>query len=290
MFWLITAILAALFTSLGNVFSKKSLQDIDEYTVAWSLRFFALAFLLIPVLFFVKIPPLSQQFWIALVLGSSLNVVATILIMKALKSSDLSITAPMIAFTPVFLLLTSPFMVGEFPNFWGLVGVLTVFAGVYTLNIKEKAGGFLSPLKALMKEKGPRLMLMVAFIWSITSNFDKIGVQNSSPIVWATSATIFMALALLPIMLWRSPGAIKIIPSNFKWLAPIGLFSALSLVFEMITLSLTLVAYTYAIKRTSILMSVFFGHLIFKEKGLKERLAGAAIMVAGVLVIALLAK
>lgn len=288
--WFVPAILTALFTSLGNVFSKQSLKNIDEYTVAWSLRFFALIFLLIPVLFFVKAPPLNQQFWTALVLGSSLNVMATILAMKAIKASDLSITAPMIAFTPLFLLITSPLMVGEFPNFWGLIGILTVVAGAYTLNIKERRKGFLAPFKALLKEKGPRLMLVVAFIWSITSNFDKIGVKNSSPFIWAFSATVFMAVALLPIMVLKSRRNIRLIPANLKVLVPVGLSNALSLTFEMITLSLTLVAYTYAIKRVSVLITVLFGYFFFKEKGLQERLAGAMIMIVGVLIITLLAK
>ncbi|MBI2142448.1 EamA family transporter, partial [Candidatus Woesearchaeota archaeon] len=46
------------------------------------------------------------------------------------------------------------------------------------------------------------------------------------------------------------------------------------------------VAYVNAIKRTSILMSVLTGHFLFSEKRALERLAGAAIMVAGVIMIA----
>jgi len=55
----------------------------------------------------------------------------------------------------------------------------------------------------------------------------------------------------------------------------------------MKAISLTLVAYVIAIKRTSVIISVIFGHSIFKEKGIKERLLGAIIMVIGVLFITL---
>ncbi|MGZ7066894.1 MAG: hypothetical protein ACXVHT_01170 [Methanobacterium sp.] len=45
--------------------------------------------------------------------------------------------------------------------------------------------------------------------------------------------------------------------------------------------------YVIAIKRTSTIMSVLFGSLIFKEKGIKGRLLGAGIMVLGVILITL---
>jgi len=55
----------------------------------------------------------------------------------------------------------------------------------------------------------------------------------------------------------------------------------------MLAINLTLVAYVISIKRLSIIFSVIFGFLLFKEKGFKERLTGAIIMVLGVILITL---
>ena len=286
MLWILFSFFTALFESLKDVFSKKSLKNIDEYVVSWSLRFFALPFL-VPLLFFIEIPSLGNKFWLALLIGGSLNVITTILYMKAIKHSDLSITVPMVTFTPLFLLLTSPLIVGEFPSFFGLIGVLLIVAGSYTLNIKQRHEGYLAPFKALLKEKGPKLMLLVAFIWSITSNIDKIGVQNSSAIFWVIATDIFIALIMFPIMIYKSRTNMHQILTNYKALLPIGLFSAIASIFQMIAISLTLVAYVISIKRTSVIMSVLFSHLIFKEEGVKERLLGAVVMVIGVLFIVL---
>ena len=52
-------------------------------------------------------------------------------------------------------------------------------------------------------------------------------------------------------------------------------------------LHLTLVAYVSSIKRISVLISVIFGYLFFKEKGIVGRFIGAAIMVLGVILISL---
>ncbi len=285
MLWIVPAVLAALFASLQDVFSKKGLKDIDEYIVSWALRFFALPFLL-PLLLFIEIPQLGPLFWTALLVNGLLIVVATILYMKAIKHSDLSLTIPMITFTPLFLLITSPLLIGEFPAFSGVIGVFLIVLGSYVLNIKERHNGFLAPFRALLKEKGPKLMLAVAFIYSITSNFDKIGIQNSSPIFWTIAVNIFIMLAMLPIMICKSKGCLRQIPMNYKALLPIGLFSAMALAAQMTAINLTLVAYVISVKRTGIIFGVLFGHFIFKEKGVKERLLGAAIMVLGVVLIA----
>ena len=59
------------------------------------------------------------------------------------------------------------------------------------------------------------------------------------------------------------------------------------LILQMRIIQLTLVSYVIAIKRLSIVFGVLFGYLIFKEKNIKERLAGASIMVAGAVLILL---
>ncbi len=281
--WIIFAVLTAFFESAKDVFSKKGLEDIDEYVVAWALRFFALPFLL-PLLFFIDVH-IGEKFWFALLIGGSMNIFTTILYMKAIKYSDLSITVPMVAFTPMFLLITSPLIVGEFPSFMGLIGILLIVTGSYVLNIKEMNRGYVLPIKALLKEKGPKLMLFVAFLWSITSNIDKIGVLNSSPIFWVISVNVFVAMLLFPVMLLRSKNIQ--ISKNLKALMPIGLCSALTLIFQMTAISLTLVVYVISIKRTSTLLSVLWGFLIFNEKGIKERMLGTGIMMLGVIFITL---
>lgn len=284
--WFICAVLTAFFESIKDIFSKGNLKNIDEYIVSLSLTLFALPFL-IPFLLFIKIPHLGNQFWTALFFGGTLNVIATILFMKAIKYSDLSITVPMVAFTPLFLLITSPLIVGEFPTSFGLIGIVLIVTGSYILNIKEKHRGYLAPFRALLKERGSKLMLVVAFIWSITSNFDKVGVQNSSPIFWIIAIDMFISLVIAPIVFYKSRINVNQVSTDLITLVPIGLFGALTAIFQMKALTLTYVAYVISIKRTSAITSVFFGHLIFNERGIEERLIGALSMILGVLFIML---
>ncbi|HBK96947.1 MAG TPA: hypothetical protein DD001_06230 [Microcoleaceae bacterium UBA10368] len=286
MTWLILGIFTAFFEALKDVFGKQNLKKSDEYVVAWSLAFFSVIFL-IPWVIYTGIPALNTQFAIALLIGGSINAVTTILYIKAIKVSDLSLTVPLVALTPLFMLLTSPLIVGEYPNFFDYIGILLIVTGSYLLNIKEKSQGYLAPFKALLKEPGPKMMLIVAFLWSITSNFDKIGVKNSSPIFWLFSLFGTMSILLLPILLHKTPNPSRKILKQLPMLAAMGFFNAIGLLCQMQALTLTLVVQVIAIKRTSVLMGVLFGHFIFKEKDIQQRLLGAGIMIFGVFVISL---
>ena len=287
MSWFFFAILTAFFRSLTDVAGKFGLKNMDEYIVAWSLFLFALPFIAL-LLIFEGIPEIGDDFWIALLIGGGANILTNLLYMRAIKVSDLSITIPLITFTPLFMLITSPLILGEFPNIYGLAGILLIVAGSYILNFKESSKGYLAPFKALVREKGPRLMLLVAFIWSITANLDKIGIQNSSVFFWPVAINTFIAIGFIPVVLMRSKGKTRQITTNLKTLVPIGLFHGLMIVFQMVAVSMTLVAYVISIKRTSAVISVVLGSLVFREAGLRERLTGSIIMIAGVLLITLM--
>ena len=286
MTWLILGIFTAFFEAVKDVFGKQNLKKSDEYVVAWSLSFFSVIFL-IPWVIYTGIPTLNTQFWISLLIGGSINAVATLLYIKAIKLSDLSLTVPLVALTPLFMLLTSPLIVGEYPKFFDYIGIFLIVIGSYLLNIKEKSQGYLAPFKALLSEPGPKFMLIVAFLWSITSNFDKIGVKNSSPIFWLFSLFGTMSILLLPILLHKTPNPGTKILKQLPMLATMGFFNAIGVLCQMQALTLTLVVQVIAIKRTSVLMGVLFGHFIFKEKDIQQRLLGAGIMVLGVFFISL---
>ena len=284
--WLILASLSAFFEAVKDVVSKHNLKANDEYVVTWSLTFFTAAFLT-PLLFIIEIPPLNQQFWIALLIGGIMNAVIALLYIKAIKLSDLSLAVPLVALTPLFMLLTSPLIVGEYPNFFDGIGVFLIVMGSYLLNIKEKSQGYLAPFKALLHQPGSKLMLLVAFLWSITTNFDKIGVQNSSPIFWVFALLTTMSVLLLPVLLHKTSNPKRQIIQYLPMLMATGFFNALGVICQMQALTMTLVVQVIALKRTSVLMGVLFGHFIFKEKDIQERFLGAAIMMGGVLFITL---
>jgi len=285
--WVIFAFLTAICESIKDVFSKRGLRLTDEYIVSWAWSLCTLVFLS-PLFFFIKIPDVDRAFWLILLCSGLLNLVANLLFIKAIKSSDLSLTIPMITFTPLFLLITSPLMLHEFPAFFSLIGILLIVAGSYVLNVGEIKKNPLAPIQALLRQKGPRLMLLVAFIWSISGNLDKLGVRHSSALFWPIAVNAFIAIGMIPVVLCKSRSDWKGILQNAPNLVPIGFCIALGSSSQMLAISLTQVTYVISVKRMSVVFGVLFGTLFFKEKGLRERLAGAMLMVVGVVMITLL--
>jgi uncharacterized membrane protein len=286
MLWLLLGLLSAISQSTADLFSKKGMQNLNEYTVAFSRTFFAI-FFMVPLLFFVEIPFLNFVFWQIILINVIMISSAFILYMRAIKISPLSITIPMFAFSPLFLLVTSPLILGEFPSIFGLIGILLIVLGAYVLSIKDVKQGALEPFKALFREKGALLMLIVAFLFSLGSNFVKIGVQHSNPVVYSVVEAVFMSCFLFPVSLFKSKKILSNIKVNLKQLLLIGLFQALVVILSFIAIEMIIVPYLISVRRTSIIFSTLYGYFFFKEKRITERLSGAIIMVIGILIISL---
>lgn len=285
--WLFFASLTAVFEACKDATGKQSLKSLDEYSVLFSFMAVGVV-LLLPVLLITGVPPIQPGYWLAVLVGGGLNILAFTLYVRALKLADLSLTVPLVMLTPLFLLATSPLIVQEWPTRADAVGVVLLVVGSYVLNIQssEVDTNFWSPLRAMAQNPGSRLMLCVAFIWSITSNFDKIGVVNSSPLCWAVTLFSVIAGGTLPFVLRRGQGFAPLF-EQWKLLTVTGGFNALAIVFQMLALTMAPVAQVIAVKRMSTLLSVAFGHFFFGEKRMRSRLLGAAIMVSGVVIMSI---
>jgi uncharacterized membrane protein len=284
--WLIFSLLNAFFESVANAFSKRGAQKIDVLSAAWAQRFFSIFIILPLALITHSFQLVNNTFWIAIITSSLLNALTTILFIRAVKDSPLSLTLPIVNMTPVFLLITSPLMIGEFPKPIGLVGILSTIIGAYILNLSKSVHGIFEPFFSIWKEPGPRLMLLVAFIWSITSNIQKIGVKNSNPILVAFAEACIILILLTIILLFKKISFKRISQNSFA-LAPIGIASGLSIIFQMIAISMAIVPNVLTVKRTSTLFGTLWGKIFFKEKNIQERLIGTIIMLLGVALIAI---
>ncbi len=289
MIGIIYALAAGFFISCRALLEKCIVKKTDEVFLAWCLRFFGAIFIWL-IFFFLghEFVVHDNIFWKFLILGGVLNSISSVFVLKALKVTDLSLIAPFTTITPIFVLIITPFILGEFPAFLGLIGVFCIVIGAYTLNIKEKKKGYLAPFRALLNNKGAWYMLGAVLIWSIGANVDKIGLEVSSPLVWAGSLQAMVVVLLLPVILIRRRFfETNNIDKKSIFLFPVlGLIAAFAGIFYMYSMSLILVVYASSLKRVSVIFEVFMGRYILKEKGFKERLIGVSIMILGTILIA----
>ena len=288
MHWVVYALTCAFALASADALSKKELASESAPLIVWVRNGYALPFLLL-VVPFVPVPELDAVFWRSAAAALPCDIVALWLYVQAIKVSPLSLTLPFLSLTPAFLLLTSWLILGEFPDGSGLLGVLLIVLGAYTLNLRDWRRGFLAPLRAIARERGSLLMIVVAFIYSLSSNFGKLAVLHSEPLFFGVYYEIALGLALLPMLCFvpRGQGRWRGIFNHPARFLAIGFFIALMVLTHFLALELTLVPYMIAVKRTSLLFGIAYGGLFFKEEDIGARFFGGLLMLAGVVLILL---
>lgn len=283
---LLLAFATAIATALQNIYQKESVVETDEWVASWSKRTFAVIGLA-PAVLISGIPDINlAKFLPVLVLNTAISVIATILISKAYKREEVSFLAPLSALSPIPMLITSPLIVGEWPSPIGLIGVLVVVSGVYLLKAEDTTT-LTEPIRKIASNRAAQMMIFVTLLYSISSNYDKVGVLLSDPIFWAFIYTGTTALALTPIMMVKTDDWTEEIKTGGKSLFVFGLISGIGSVFQMFALEHTLVIYVTTIKRLSIPLSVILAYILYNETNIRGRTIGSLLAMAGAVLITL---
>lgn len=289
--WFLLSLACAYLTSTGEAFSKFLMRQNDEWTTGCATILVSLPFIT-PLLIGKDTFPLSMDLLLLLCVQIPFEVLAYYLYLKAIRISPLSMSVPYLSFTPVFTVLTAGIVLGESISFQGLLGIFMVTVGAYVLNIERVASHPLAPLKAIVKSPGSRHMLLVALIWSLTSTLGKKGVQLSDPLFFGVFYMLALSVPLTVIAGWRvkrNVASVNLKGRNSLWLVLAGLATALAMIVHFHAIQLVPVAYMISVKRTSLIFSVLYGGLIFRERHIRLRLFGTCIMLSGVAVIYLAA-
>jgi drug/metabolite transporter (DMT)-like permease len=287
MAWLLASLIAAFSTSTSDALAKGILRAHNEYVVAWVLQLIGLP--IFWILFFLTPSrgPLPG-FWSVAAISLILEAAATVLYMKALKASPLSLTLPFLSLTPLFLTVVPYLFLGETLSVSGMVGIFLIAAGSYVLHVTDFRKGLLHPFRGIIKEKGSLLMIGVAFLYSFTSTFVKKGVHLSSPFFFLAVYFSLLTVLLSPFALSKLDRKSNArLPRLFRTLVLPGLLTTVSIIATILALKWGPVAYAISVKRLSVLLAILYGHILFREVNIRERLAGTILMLAGFLVIVL---
>lgn len=262
-------------------------------------RFMAPVPLLVPLVFLTDVPHLAPPFWFTLLILIPLEFTAMFLYMSALRSSEMGLSIPMLAFTPSFIVVTGWLILGEEVSIKGLCGIICTVFGAYLLHVIP--GGrrhLLEPFRALLKYKGSRYMLGVAFIYSITSCVGKKAILLSSPTFFAPFYFSILGVILALFGMFSDKWCVfkrKLFTSSSRAstgslpilvFVAIGVLQTLMVYSHMISISMTNAAYMITVKRTSLLFSILLGAAFFGERPLAPRLLGGSLMLFGVFLVA----
>jgi drug/metabolite transporter (DMT)-like permease len=287
MSWVLLALLCALSLALADTASKRWLAGAPADTLTL-IRSGLPGVVLLPALGWIDLSGLPPVFWAWVMAAMPLEILAMALYTRAIRASPLSQTLPYMAFTPVIAVLTGWVLLGETVSARGLAGILLVAAGAWGLNL-EHAGWhprtWLLPFRAMLVQRGARLMLAVAAIYAVTAALGKGAVGYMDGVRFGALYFIVLgACAFLYYGLrapWAVQGALRAGPH--AWLVA-GLL-AFMVIAHFMALAQAGTAYMIAVKRTSVLFGILLGAWVFREDRLTQHLGAAGLMVAGVAMI-----
>ncbi|TVR96826.1 MAG: EamA family transporter [Rhodospirillales bacterium] len=290
--WLPLALLAAFSVATADALTKKGMQGVDGVEIV-VVRFVFTGVLLAPLLAIQPLPAIPAAFWPWLAAMIPIEVAALWLYMIAIRDSPLALTLPYLAFTPAFATVTGWAVLGERVSVQGFAGILVVVFGAYVLNaaaVTAPGRGWrrwLRPLGAIVRERGSRLMLTVAALYSITIVLGKGALQHVPVTFFAPFFAVVLAVTVLVGFASVRPSLVRALWRRPGWHLAIGAALAVSLLSHLFALRLVEVAYMIAVKRTSLLFGILYGAVLFREAHLGRHLVGGTLMLAGVVLIAL---
>lgn len=281
MLWFPLSLLSAFSLATTDALTKRFFGNLSPYEMG-TIRLIYTVPWLIGSFFFISLVKPDKIYFLSLAVGLPLEILALYFYMKAIKISPLSLTLPFLAFTPAFIILTGRIFLGETLGLWGILGISLIVMGSYCLNLSHIGSGFFAPFKAIIREQGSKIMLLVSFIYSITSVIGKLGILHSNPCFFGITYFIALTILMTAFTTFIQKSSISsLISSPFKG-AILGLIHAIMIFSHVLAISLVQVAYMISLKRTSLLFAVLYGAYLFKEEKIRERLLGTIIMIAGV--------
>ena len=279
--WVVESFTSAFSESVYNADSHQIGRRWSVEAIAWWQRAVAAAFVALCALCLAGLPTQPEaRFWAPAIVSVTLNAGASFLYVRALRH-DLSLTVPITALSPVFLLATEPLMTGRTVPGVGMLGVAVIGVGLYALNLPAlRTHGVFGPIRNVWRQPGPRLMLGVIAIWAVTAPLDALAIRGWNPLWYSALLHGGIGLILTPFC-WRKPQAVAPARHDRLRLASLGLLSGFGSMLQMTAMAAAPATYVIAIRRFSAPLSAVWGWLFFKEPHVRSRLLGAFVMAVG---------
>lgn len=290
--WLVAAVLSAVFAGLTSILAKCGIKTTDS-DVATALRTcVVLAFAWLMVLLVGSastIPHISGRSLLFLVLSGLATGASWLCYFRALALGDVNKVVPVDKSSTVLTVLLAIILFGETNNLAvKLAGTALLAVGVL-LMIERKA-----PAPGTTTATAPRAAWLPYAVGSavfaaLTTILAKYGIAD----VESNLATAIRTVVVL-VMAWgivvgkgKLPQLRMLNRRELGFIALSGLATGASWLCYYYAVQNGLVSVVVPIDKLSILVSIGFSYLVFREKLTPKSLAGLALMVAGTLAMAL---
>lgn len=269
----IIAILFRIFSnSFSNVFQKKLTKSGEAATCINCINYILMSLISIPLLLLVNFSLITPEFWLYAIAGGITGAIGNCFMVLALKQGELSVLGPINSYKAIVGMIFGIFLLHEYPNIYGVLGIGLIIIGSYFI---------LESPKALLR-KDTQYRIYALIFTAIEAVFIKKVIILSSI---ASSFIISSFLgAIFSYLIMRILENEKLhIPTKKNSI----MYISTTLCFAIMTFTTAYVfkymnvGYALSLFQLSIILNVILGYKLFNEKKLIKKLLGSLIILIG---------
>lgn len=269
----IIAILFRIFSnSFSNVFQKKLTKSGEAVTCINCINYILMSLISIPLLLLVNFSLITPEFWLYAIAGGITGAIGNCFMVLALKQGELSVLGPINSYKAIVGMIFGIFLLHEYPNIYGVLGIGLIIIGSYFI---------LESPKALLR-KDIQYRIYALIFTAIEAVFIKKVIILSSI---ASSFIISSFLgAIFSYLIMRILENEKLhIPTKKNSI----MYISTTLCFAIMTFTTAYVfkymnvGYALSLFQLSIILNVILGYKLFNEKKLIKKLLGSLIILIG---------
>lgn len=284
--WIIAAVLSAFFAGLTSILAKCGIKKTDS-DIATALRTIVVL-LFAWIMAFVsgsagEITGINVTSFVFLILSGAATGASWLCYFKALSIGDVNKVVPIDKSSTIMVVLAAIAIFGETDNLAvRLIGTAVLAAGIY-LMIEKK--------QSLNTGKDKRWFIYAIFsavFAALTSILAKVGVMGvESNLATAVRTGVVLVMAWLIVFLKNKQSRLRELDrKEAVFIALSGITTGASWLFYYYAIQSGIVSVVVPIDKLSIVVTVIFSGIVFKEKLSIKAFAGLCLMICGTIVMA----
>lgn len=279
--WVVYALGSALFAGVTSILAKCGIKRTDS-NVATAVRTIVVLIFSWIMVFLVgaqgELPEVAGKTWCFLILSGLATGASWLCYFRALQLGDVNKVVPIDKSSTILTIILAFLFLNEKVSSLKIVSVILIGVGTYLMIQKKESGE---------QTSGKRTWFLYACLSalfaSLTSILGKIGISGlNSNLGTAIRTAVVLLMAWVVVFVTKKQHTVREIPGReLMFICLSGLATGGSWLCYYKALQDGPASVVVPIDKLSILVTIAFSYVVFKEKLSKKALAGLALIVAG---------
>ncbi len=224
----------------------------------------------------------DNRMWFAALASGLVHVLYSLVLQKAYRTSDFAVVYPVARGTgPMLSVLAAVVLLGEKPSLLGWIAVLAILAGVF---ISAGAMDIFRNKQRHQRHLGVLWGVLTGVFIAAYTILDGWAIKSLGmiPILFYAVGLVFRTILLTPFALRRTDELRGQWRHHRNAIIMVGVLSPTAYTLVLLAIQMAPVSYVAPVREISMLVGTFIGASLLKESVKPAQIAGAAVMLLGV--------